>query len=161
MSLISAPSQVRLFRFSVPGLEAALAIPLEQMLGVARLPFVTRVPCAPPAILGLGRWQEQPVTVLDLRLILDPAAERARRDIPDQLHMVVKIAFKDSLCLAACPIRPGGQIISAPPRVPGAALPAGLAADLVHQAALIDGVPTLLIDLLRLPSLLEAFRARQ
>jgi len=72
---------------------------------------------------------------------------------------VVRIAFGDALCLAACPIRPGGQIINVPLRVPGAALPHGLTGEIVHQAALIDDRPTLLIDLQRLPALLGPVQA--
>ena len=159
MSYNSAPGSARLFRFSVPGLDDALAIPLGQMMGVARLPFVTRIPCTPAAILGLGRWQEQPVMVLDLAAILAPAGRPADLAPAEQLHMIARTAFGEQVCLVACPIRPGGQIINVPLKVPGAALPDGLAAGVVHQAALIDGAPTLLIDLLRLPGLLAAGRA--
>lgn len=154
MSSHNAPAQARLFRFSVPGLDAALAAPLEQMMGVARLAFVTRVPCTPPAILGLTRWQDSPAVVIDLRRILDPAAEPAAAgDYVDYHHMVARVAVENRIGLVAWPIRAGGQIINAPLMVPGADPPSGLASEAVHRTVLIDSTPTLLVNMLRLPEL--------
>jgi chemotaxis signal transduction protein len=148
-------TQARLFRFHVPGIEAALAIPIEQMAGVARLPAVTRIPCTPPAILGLGHWQAAPVVLIDLRLVLDPDAQPAAASgYEDFHHVIVKVAFDNAITLVGCPIQAGGQIVSVPLILPGAQLPDGIAGKAVHRAVLIDNTPTLLVDMLRLPSLL-------
>lgn len=156
MTSSNALPQARLFRFNVPGLDVALAIPVEQMVSVARLPFVTRIPCAPPSILGLGRWQLIPTIIIDLRLALDPAGQPdAGQDYADHLHVIIKIAFKNQINLVGCPILAGGQMLNVPLSVPKAALPAGIAPEAIHQAVLIGDAPVLLLDTMHLPALLS------
>jgi chemotaxis signal transduction protein len=132
---------------------------MEQLVSVARLPFVTRIPCAPPSILGLGSWQDIPVVIVDLRRVIDPGAPRAAAPtFPDYLHVVVKVVCENEVGLVGCPIQPGGQIVSVPLVVPGVTLPAGIAVDAVHRAVLIGDSPTLLLNMLRLPALLASLQ---
>jgi chemotaxis signal transduction protein len=156
MSFSNTLPLARLFRFSVPGLDAELAIPIEQMVGVARLPFVTRIPCTPPAILGMAQWQETPTVIIDLRLVLDPAAEpAAAQDYADYHHVIIKIIFENKVNLVGCPILAGGQMVSVPLSLPKAELPAGISAEVIHQAVLVGDIPILLLNTMRLPALLS------
>jgi len=144
-----------LFRFGVPGLNAALAVPIEQLIGVAHLTFVTRVPFAPPTILGLSRWQSAPVVILDLRRVLDPAAPPDDgQEFLGLHHLIVKIAIDNQISLVGCPILGGGQIMNVSMSLPRAAMPAGIVPEMVHQAVLIADTPVLLLDMMRLPALI-------
>jgi chemotaxis signal transduction protein len=155
MTSSNALPQARLFRFSVPELDAALAIPIDQMVSVARLSFVTRVPCTPPSILGLGRWQDAPTVIIDLRLILDPDAQPDNgRNYADYHHVIIKIAFENQISLVGCPILAGGQMVSVPLSLPKAELPVWITSEAIHQAVLIEDTPVLLLDMMRLPALL-------
>ena len=152
-------SQAKLFRFTVPGLGPTLAIPIEQLIGVARLPFVTEVPCTPPAILGLSRWQDTPVTLVDLGRLLDETAPDNGQDFSAMRHLVFKIADQGQIVLAGCPILTGSQMISVPLRLPRADVPAGINPALIHQAVSIDGAPVLLLDTTHLSDLFVSLQS--
>ena len=154
MTSANAPTQAKLFRFNVPGLEPELAIPIEQLVGVARLPFLTHVPCTPPAILGLSRWQDSPVVLVDLRRLIDETALDGDQDFSALHHVIVKIAVQNQINLIGCPILAGSQMISVPLRLPRAAVPEGVNLTIVHRAVTIDGAPVLLLDTMRLPDLI-------
>src|SRR5512139_4053661 len=105
--------QARLFRFRVPDLAAELAIPVEQMVGVARMSSVTRIPCMPPAILGMGRWQSMPTVIIDLRLVLDQAVQPAAWQVyADHHHVILKLVLENRVSLVGSPILAGGQMVS-------------------------------------------------
>lgn len=147
----------RLFRFNVPGTEHMLAAPFEQLAGVANLPFLTPIPAMPEAILGLSRWQELPVVVIDMQRVLCPDVVPAMQQDALAYHaMVLKIVFENQVNLVACPILAGGQSVSVPLSLPRAEMPGGIVPEAVHQAVLIGEKRVLLLDTLRLPELLAA-----
>ncbi len=158
MTSAKALTQARLFRFNVPGVEVVLAIPIEQLIGVARLPFLTPVPGMPPAILGLSRWQSTPVVVLDLRRFIDETALDGEQDFLAMHHVIIKVAIQNQINLVGCPILASSQMISVPLQLPRAELPPGLNSMIIHQAVSIDDVCVLLLNTTRLPDLIASLQ---
>ncbi len=83
------PPHPQVLTFQVGGIP--MAVPIDIVREVTRLPSLarvplTRVPCAPPALLGLANLRGRAIPVLSVAALLDPLADST----PDAAaHLVI------------------------------------------------------------------------
>jgi chemotaxis signal transduction protein len=146
LSTLSRDADVQLFRFRIDGLDTNLAIPAEWTLGVARLPFVTRIPFAPPAIRGLSRWQETPVSIVDLRMLLQEDVSASRGKATGGHHLIVRTLGARGGGLVGWPIMAGADTVRVAAQMAVAAMPEGIRAGTIHAAVTIGDEAVLLLN---------------
>jgi chemotaxis signal transduction protein len=134
----TSPKGAQLFQFMVPGFPALpLAIAMQEVLEVADLPEITPIPFAPRFILGISKWRDTIVTVVDLALKLCESVP-ARQDTPSLSRcLIAQVALGKQLDVVAWPILPQAGAVAVPPRVFKAEPASGLFAPMVHTTVML------------------------
>ena len=144
MSELAEHSQFRLFRFRVPGQTCDFALPVQWTAGVARIPSVTRIPLVPPSILGVGRWLDQPISILDLGIIVKTDSVIARTPADDGLYLIVREPTGRGL--VGWLIAPGAETALVMPKMPAALMPPDIRRHVVYAAISIEDEPVVILN---------------
>jgi chemotaxis signal transduction protein len=148
---------IRLFRFRVDGVDCDLAIPAQWTAGVAQLPFVTPIPFAPPSIYGISRWQDKPVSIVDLRMLLQADGNTTVGHASGGYHLIARAPSVGGEGLVGWPIKAGADTLRVAAQMPPAVIPAGIKEGAIHAAVAIGDAPLLLLDLVRLFTAVESY----
>ena len=138
----------RLLQFKVPGLpELALAVTLQEVLEVTELGSITRVPFAPPFLVGLSEWRGSLVSVVDMAdLLCRDALPRPYR-ATGAYYLIAKVSVGNRLDTIAWSIVSGASMLSAPSQVPQASSPYKLLSQGIYAAITISDIPLVLLNL--------------
>jgi chemotaxis signal transduction protein len=138
----------QLFQFTVPGLpDRWLAITMQEVLEVTDLPQIVPIPFAPEYVMGISRWQDHVVTVVDLALKLrDPAPPR-QDTLSESHYLIAQVVLNGQLNVMAWPLLPKAGAITVPPRVFKAETPSNLFMPMVHTTIMLADQPITLLNL--------------
>lgn len=148
MALEIVQDKLRLFRFTVPGLpDIALALAMQEVVAVAKFSTVTPAPAFRPLAVGLGEWQGNVATIVDMAAALSKQGRAEFTPDPASRYLVAQVVLDAQREVVAWPILPGSSTLLAPPRAPQADVPPNLAAELIYAAIILDDQPLILLNL--------------
>jgi chemotaxis signal transduction protein len=147
------PSDTRLnssqfFQFTVPGLpDLWFAITMQEVLEVTDLTKIAPIPFAPQFVMGISKWRDHIVTVVDLAIKLcDPAPSR-QNTLSSSHYLIAQVVLNEQLNVMAWPILPKSGAIAVPPRVFKAESPPGLFMPMVYMTIMLAGQAITLLNL--------------
>jgi chemotaxis signal transduction protein len=138
----------QLFQFMVPGFPAfTLAITMQEVLEVTELPEIVPIPFAPPYIMGISKWRDELVTVVDLALkLLDPMPSRQYAITPSH-YLIAQVVLGGQLEMVAWPILTKAGVLTIPSEVFKAESPPDLFAPMVHTTVALADQPVTILNL--------------
>jgi chemotaxis signal transduction protein len=142
------PNSSQLFQFTVPGLpDLWFAITMQEVLEVTDLTGIAPIPFAPQFVMGLSKWRDHIVTVVDLAIKLGDPVPSRQSTLPLSHYLIAQVVLNEQLNVVAWPILPQSGAIVVPPRAFRAESPPGLFMPMVHTTIMLADQPITLLNL--------------
>lgn len=142
------PNSSQLFQFMLPGFPAlSCAVTMQEVLEIGELPALTPIPFAPQFVLGLSKWRDEIVTVVDLALKLCGSMPPRQYTISFSHYLIAQVVLGERPDVVAWPILSKAGVVAVPPRAFKAESSVNLYEPMVHATVILANQPVTVLNL--------------